>query len=114
MKVPAGKEDAWLKLEREWKPMHALRVKDGSIQSWAAIAQSVPGDESNGPVHATVTTYRGWPDPTKMNFAELVKKAYPQGDVNTLMQQTESARRMVRTEIWQVLEQTGPPVMGTK
>ena len=114
MKVPEGKEDGWLKLEREWKPMHELRVKDGSIQSWAAIAQSVPGDESNGPVHATVTTYRGWPDPTKMNFAELVKKAYPQRDVNTLMQQTESARRMVRTEIWQVLEQTGPPVMGTK
>jgi hypothetical protein len=49
-----------------------------------------------------------------MNFAELVKKAYPQGDVNTLMQQTESARRMVRTEIWQVLEQTGPHAMGTK
>jgi hypothetical protein len=114
MKVPEGKEDGWLKLEREWKPLHALRVKDGSIQSWAAIAQRVPGDESNGPVHATVTTYRGWPDPTKMNFAELVKKAYPQGDVNTLMQQTESARRMVRTEIWEVLEQTGRPMMGTK
>jgi hypothetical protein len=114
MKVPEGKEEDWLKLEREWKPMHALRVKDGSIQSWAAIAQSVPGDESNGPVYATVTTYRGWPDPTKMNFEELVKKAHPQGNVNALMQQTESARRMVRTEIWQVLEQTEPAVRETK
>src|SRR6478672_2058740 len=49
MKVPDGKQDAWLKLEREaWKPMHALRMKQGLIQSWAAIAQVVPGDESNG------------------------------------------------------------------
>jgi hypothetical protein len=114
MKVPEGKQEEWLKLEREWKPMHELRVKDGSIQSWAAIAQAVPGDESNGPVYATVTTYRGWPDPTKMNFEVLAKKAHPQGDVNALMQQTQSARSMVRTEIWQVLEQTDPPVMGTR
>src|SRR6187200_3265280 len=106
MKVPQGKQDEWLKLEREWKPMHELRVKDGSIVSWAAIGQAVPGDESNGPVYATVTTYRGWPDPTKMNFEVLAKKAHPQGDVNALMQQTQSARSMVRTEIWQVLEQT--------
>ena len=114
MKVPEGKQDEWLKLEREWKPMDELRVKDGSIVSWAAIGQAVPGDESNGPVYATVTTYRGWPDPTKMNFEELVKKAHPQGDVNALMQQTTAARSMVRTEIWQVLEQTDPPVMGTR
>src|SRR6476619_1233336 len=114
MKVPQGKQDEWLKLEREWKPMHELRVKDGSIVSWAAIGQAVPGDESNGPVYATVTTYRGWPDPTKMNFEELAKKAHPQGDVNALMQQTLAARSMVRTEIWQVLEQTDPPVMGTR
>ena len=114
MKVPEGKQDEWLKLEREWKPMHELRVKDGSIVSWAAIGQAVPGDESNGPVYATVTTYRGWPDPTKMDFEALAKKAHPQGDVNALMQQTTAARSMVRTEIWQVLEQTEPAAAGTK
>jgi len=57
MKVPEGKQEQWLTLEREWKPMHELRVKDGSIQSWAAIAQTVPGDESNGPVYATVVSW---------------------------------------------------------
>ena len=114
MKVPEGKQEEWLKLERAWKPMHELRVKDGSIVSWAAIGQAVPGDESNGPVYATVTTYRGWPDPTKMNFQDLAKKAHPQGDVDALMRQTLAARTMVRTEIWQVLEQTDPPVMATR
>ena len=35
MKVPEGKEESWLKLEREsWKPMHALRIKNGLIESW--------------------------------------------------------------------------------
>jgi hypothetical protein len=33
MKVPEGKEENWLKLERDtWKPMHNLRVKDGTIK----------------------------------------------------------------------------------
>jgi hypothetical protein len=45
--------DDWVKLEQEWKPLHELRVKEGSMVSWAAIAQSMPGDESNGPVYAT-------------------------------------------------------------
>jgi hypothetical protein len=50
MKVAEGKEADWVKLEREtWKPMHAIRVKDGGIQSWMATAQWIPGDVSNGP-----------------------------------------------------------------
>ena len=36
----------------------------------------------------------------------LLKKANPQGDANALMQQTEAARKIVRREVWQVLEQT--------
>ena len=115
MKVPDGKEQGWLKLEREsWKPMHELRVKDGLIQSWATIAQTMPGDESNGPVYATVTTFRGWPDQTKTDWQGLLKKANPQSDANALMQQTGAARKIVRSEIWRVLEQTDPTGMGSK
>ncbi len=109
MKVPDGKEDAWLKLEREaWKPTHALRVKEGLIQSWSVIAQTMPGDESNGPVYATVTTFRGWPDQTKTDWMGMLQKANPRGDGSALMQQTGAARKIVRSEIWQVLEQTDP------
>ena len=110
MKVPEGKEDAWLKLEREvWKPTHALRVKEGLIQSWSVIAQTMPGDESNGPVYATVTSFRGWPDQTKTDWTGMLQKANPRGDGSALMQQTGAARKIVRSEIWQVLEQTDPP-----
>jgi hypothetical protein len=115
MKVPEGKEDAWLKLEREaWKPMHALRVKEGLIQSWSVIAQTIPGDESNGPVYATVTTFRGWPDQTKTDWMGMLQKANPRGDGSALMQQTGAARKIVRSEIWQVLEQTDPASMSAK
>ena len=109
MKVAEGKGDAWLKLEREvWKPTHALRVKEGLIQSWSVIAQTLPGDESNGPVYATVTTFRGWPDQTKTDWMGMLQKANPRGDGSALMQQTGAARKIVRSEIWQVLEQTDP------
>jgi hypothetical protein len=107
MKVAAGKESDWVKLEREtWKPMHEMRVKDGSILSWAVIDQAMPGDESNGPVVATVTTFRGWPDPTKTDWTGLVKKAHPQTQPDTIFNEAESARKIVRSEIWQVIDQT--------
>ena len=113
MKVAEGKEEAWIKLEREtWKPLHALRVKDGGIKSWAVIAQAMPGDEANGPTLATVTTFRGWPDPTKTNWTDLMKKAHPQGDADSLFQQTDEARRIVRSEVWHVLDQTDPATTG--
>ena len=108
MKVAKGKEDDWLKLEREtWKPMHAIRVKNGGIQSWMATAQWMPGDESDGPIYATVTAYRGFPDPLKTNWEALFKQAHPQADMAAVMGQTDAARSIVRSEIWQVLEQTG-------
>jgi hypothetical protein len=102
-------------LEREtWKPMHELRVKDGGIQSWAAIAQFVPGDESNGPIYGTVTTFRGWPDPTKTDWMGLIKKVHPQAQPDAIFKQTEDARKIVRSEIWQVLDQTNPSTMAGK
>jgi hypothetical protein len=112
MKVAEGKEAEWIKLEREtWKPMHDLRVKSGGIQSWAAISQWMPGDESHGATYATVTTFRGWPDPTATNYETLFKQAHPQGDIDAVMSQTQSARSIVRSEIWQVLDQTVPTAM---
>jgi hypothetical protein len=115
MKVAQGKQADWLKLEREtWKPMHALRVKDGGIQSWMAMAQWLPGDESDGPVYGTVTTFRGFPDPLKTNFQALFKQAHPQGDYMSMQAQTQSARSIVRSEIWQVLDQTSPTTMSSK
>ena len=115
MEVERGKENDWLKLEREtWKAMHQLRVKEGSIQSWAAIAQAVPGDTSQGPIYGTVTTFRGWPDPTKTDWTGLIKKAHPQAQADTIFQQAEAARRIVRSEIWQVLDQTSAGASGGK
>jgi hypothetical protein len=114
MKVAEGKESDWLKLEREtWKPIHTLRIKEGGVKSWAAIAQVIPGDASEGPVVATVTTYRGWPDITK-DIADIVKKAHPNVQPDTIFEQAETVRKIVRTEIWQVLEQTESAGMGTK
>jgi hypothetical protein len=115
MKLEPGKENDWVKLEREtWKPMHEMRVKDGSILSWAAINQVMPGDESNGPVAATVTTFRGWPDPTKIDWVGLIKRAHPQTQPDTIFNQAESARKIVRSEIWQVIDQTATASSGTK
>ena len=110
MKVTPGKESDWVKLEREtWKPMHEMRVKDGSIQSWAAMDNHVPGDESNGPVMATVTTFRGWPDPTKTDWTGLIKKAHPQTKPETIFEQAQGVRKIVRSEIWHVVDQTTTP-----
>jgi hypothetical protein len=115
MKVAPGKMNDWVKLEREtWKPIHQTRVKEGAIVSWASIAQVIPGDESNGPLAAAVTTFRGWPDPTKDNYGALIKKVHPQTPPDTIFNQAEDARKIVRQEIWQVIDETTPRNSGTK
>jgi hypothetical protein len=107
MKVAPGKMGDWVKLEREtWKPIHELRVKEAAIVSWASIAQVIPGDESDGPLAAAVTTFRGWPDPTKDNYEALIKKVHPQTPPGTIFTQAEDARKIVRQEIWQVIDET--------
>ena len=110
MKVAPGKMGDWVKLEREtWKPVHQMRVKEGAIESWASIAQVMPGDESNGPLAAAVTTFRGWPDPTKDNYEALIKKVHPQLQPGTIFTQAEDARKIVRQEIWQIIDETTRP-----
>jgi hypothetical protein len=109
MKIEPGKMGDWVKLEREtWKPIHQRRVQEGAIVSWASIAQIMPGDESNGPLAAAVTTFRGWPDPTKDNYEALIKKVHPQTSPDTIFTQAESARKIVRQEIWHVIDETTP------
>jgi hypothetical protein len=49
-----------------------------------------------------------------LNFDDLFKRAYPQGDLNAMSQRTQAARSLVRNEIWQVLDETEPPATGTK
>jgi hypothetical protein len=115
MKVAPGKMNDWVKLEREtWKPIHQRRVQEGAIVSWASIAQVMPGDESNGPLAAAVTTFRGWPDPTKDNYEALIKKVHPQTPPATIFAQAEDARKIVRHEIWQIIDKTTSGGGGTR
>jgi hypothetical protein len=55
-----------------------------------------------------VTTFRGWPDPTKDNYEALIKKVHPQTSPDTIFTQAESARKIVRQEIWRVIDETTP------
>jgi hypothetical protein len=109
MKIAPGKFGDWAALERDtWKPVHQRRVQEGAIVSWAALAQVMPGDESNGPIAAAVTTFSGWPDPTKDNYPALLAKVHPQRKADTIFTQAEDARRIVRQEIWHIIDETTP------
>jgi hypothetical protein len=114
MKVPEGKMEEWVKLEREWKPLHELRVKEGAMLSWAAIAQGDAGRRSERAGLRHGDDLSRMADPTQLNFEELFKRAYRQGDMNAISPRTQSARSIVRSEIWEVLDQTEPPATGTK
>jgi hypothetical protein len=52
--------------------------------------------------------------PDQDDWEGLLQKANPKADANALMEQTGMARKIVRREIWQVLEQTDPPAMGSQ
>lgn len=88
------------KMESElWKPIHAQRVKDGSIVSWAVMAPVFGG--SHDWDYVTVTGYHslGGVENEEDTFVKLFKKVMPDKSLDTIMKQTQDARDMLHSEL---------------
>ena len=59
-----------------------------------------------------VTTFRGRPDPTKDNYEARIRKVHRQTPPETIFNQAEDARKIVRQGIWHVIDETTPRNSG--
>ncbi len=107
MKVEPGKEADYLKVEQDlWKPVHQERVKNGKLKSWSLYALQFPSgtDEKYDFVTVNVFDQFGQLENPYANAEELLAKVHPGMKLSDFINRTDSARRLVRSEVWALID----------
>ncbi len=107
MKVEPMKVDEYLKVERDlWKPLHQDRVKNGKVKSWSLFALQFPFGTDEKYDYVTVNAFDqfGQLEDPYAGFPELLAKVHPGVKVPDFITRTENARRLVRSEVWALVE----------
>ena len=109
MKVPAGGESAYLEVEKLWKKMHEVRVKEGTLASWGVYARMLPEGSDYPYNFATTNAYARYKDLNGLDFQATFQKASLGMNVNELADRTGKSRDLVRGEIWVLVDAVQAP-----
>ena len=108
MKVQPGHEEEYVKLEQEqWKPMHQERIKQGKIRSWYLFGVNFPSGSETKYNFVTINTFDqfGQLENPYADFEQLAGKVHPGTNLEDLGARTGKARDMVRSEVWELIDQ---------
>jgi hypothetical protein len=110
MKVAPGKDDEYIRLEREvWKPFHQERVKNKRLVAWELYAVPYTADTRREYDYVTVNVYDSFAaTDDQSGMEEMFRRVHAGKDVSRLLAQTWEARQVARAEIWRLLDQTAP------
>lgn len=98
-KVPQGKGDAYIKMEKEtWKPIHEYRKKQGEIISWAIYAVDFSG-EGSPYNYVAVELFENLPKMDGGNYEQAMKTVHPKRTIEEITKTTLDARVAVRSEM---------------
>lgn len=100
MKVEPGHEARYLEMETEWwKPVHAARIRNGSMHAWSLYRVRYPDGTARNYDFVTVNVYDSFAYSERDPF-EVFDEAHPDADPALVRQETLDSRRLVRGEIW--------------
>lgn len=109
MKVTPGKESEYVRLEQEvWKPFHQARIAKNQMVSWQLYAVPYTADTHREYDYVTANIYDNLPATEGSGFLDTFRGLHPGSAGTTLLSQTGAARQIVRSEIWQLLDETAP------
>ncbi len=108
MKVP--NIDDWLAYEKKvWQPMAETLVKDGVTRGWSANTQVLPAGSDLKFQAVTVDAYPSWDAVFKdFGFAEHFKKAHPDMEVGTTMENFDKLRTILASDLYTVEDMVTP------
>ena len=109
MKVPAGGGATYIEVEKIWKKLHEVRVKEGTLANWGAYVRLLPEGSDYPYDFATVSAYNRYKDLDGLDFENLVQKASIGMSVNELGDRTGKARNLVRGELWALVDSVQAP-----
>ncbi len=103
MKATTGKEDDYVKLEKEvWMPIHKERIKLGVLTDWALAQKYMPYSSKDPYDYATFNFFNDINFLQDSKYTEAIKKAFPNVDINKSLDSTNSARTIVKEELWKL------------
>ncbi|MEM9529171.1 MAG: tetratricopeptide repeat protein, partial [Bacteroidota bacterium] len=113
MDVVPGKAADYVKMESDlWKPVHAAQAKKGVLNDWLLVERIMPSGSDFGPGFITVDGFTDWVQIQK-NGKEMFASAqsvYPDEDLHKKLGSIEELRTLTRTETWELVTATTPPV----
>jgi hypothetical protein len=109
MKTQPGKEADYVRMEREtWKAIHQERIKNGQLRSWALYSVRFPAGDDEKYDYITVNAFDRFAqlENPYSDFERMLTKVHPNRKMSDLEQEIGSARRLVRSDIWQLIDET--------
>ncbi len=103
---PAGKTRAdHIKMENDiWKPIHAARVKDGTMMGWVLLGLELPFGANQPYNMATIDLYTDMSQYLAPWFEPYFKKIHPGQEIPELMKQTNAATTLVKGEVRMIID----------
>jgi hypothetical protein len=109
MKVPIGGDAAYLEIEKLWKKMHDVRIKEGTLANWGVYGRILPGGSDYPYNYVTADGYSHYKDIFGLDFPTVLQKAALGMSANELGERTEKARDLVRGEVWELIDYVQAP-----
>jgi hypothetical protein len=109
MKVPPGGFVAYDEVEKLWKKIHEVRIKEGTLVNWGVYGRVMPGGSDYPYNFATASGYNNYKDLNALDFVSLVQKAGLGMSANEVGDKTAKARDLVRGELWELVDYVQAP-----
>jgi hypothetical protein len=102
IKAEPGGGSNFVKLERElWEPVHTERLRRGHI-SYRGLYHVIVGEPDAPYDYVVATIFDDFDKIDEYHPDEIISDVYPSDDPDGIVRRSESAREIVRTEIWHV------------
>ena len=109
MKVAPGKDAEYVRLEQQvFKPLHQQRVKNKEMVGWRLYEVPFTADTHREYDYVTANIYDNMAAADGAGLMAVFGRMHPGKDGTNLIAQTGAARQTVRSEIWQLVDQTSP------
>ncbi|MEP7363103.1 MAG: hypothetical protein ABI972_07600 [Acidobacteriota bacterium] len=105
MKISPDRAADYYNLEQnDWQPVHAQRVKDGTIKSWSCWAFRSPGGASRPYDAVTSTIYKDFETAmSNPGYQALFAKVHPNRNYAAISDRGRTVRTIVRVDYWRVI-----------
>lgn len=114
MSVPENGRAEYFSVENEvWAPIHQVRADDGSMGGWALYSLVLPRGEVLDYQFGTVDFFDGLDAAAAQITGGQIRQAHPGAtelEVDAMLDRTDAARSIYKTEIWTLVGSLDPPV----